>query len=299
MRSSDKPTLARHLASRLIALYPAGWRARYAEEMLLVLEDAPPNLKTILNLLIHLFDAHLHRELVQERIPTLLQKMRLSGLTIFGAAMIFLAASFVGQVGIYRAEQTETLLPTLYYTASPLINVLHSSIYVLLLFILIGGLPILLAACWGAIKERKFSALFLCLLGLLSPLGVMILTIIAQMLLQKMGLSREFYTPVTLFILFIGIGLSLALIIFAVQRVEPNRHITRYVFALAIVIPLIMLVCLISLVLGIVPILDYALKMGEIQYIVQRVLLILIMCGAFIFTLTSLRTGFRARQEAR
>lgn len=59
MQHSYKPPLSQRLARHLVGLYPAGWRERYAEEMLLILEDNPPTWKTLLNLFIHLFDAYL------------------------------------------------------------------------------------------------------------------------------------------------------------------------------------------------------------------------------------------------
>jgi hypothetical protein len=46
--------------SRLLRLYPATWRARYAEEMLAVLEARPPGLRERLDLVRGALDAHLH-----------------------------------------------------------------------------------------------------------------------------------------------------------------------------------------------------------------------------------------------
>src|SRR5579883_1746700 len=103
-------TFSQRWARRLIACYPASWRQRYSEEMLLILEDAPPTRKTLLNLFISLFDAYLHQDIMQERTSSLLehmqrnemsssllQRMRANGLAIYSATLIFFVAWFVVQ----------------------------------------------------------------------------------------------------------------------------------------------------------------------------------------------------------
>ena len=58
----------------------------------MLLEDVPPTMKTVCNLFIHLIDACMHQNLVNERTPHMLQRKRASELTIFGASMIYFFA---------------------------------------------------------------------------------------------------------------------------------------------------------------------------------------------------------------
>jgi hypothetical protein len=153
-----KYTLYQRWARRLIACYPACWRQRYAEEMLLILEDSQPTLKTMLNLFLHLFDAYLHQNLIKERTPYMLQKMRSNELTIYGATLIFFVAWFIVQVHfVVIPGQPKVLFQSFSYTPSLLVNIIHSISYLLPLLTLLGGLPILLAAIFQALKERKVS----------------------------------------------------------------------------------------------------------------------------------------------
>lgn len=70
---------------RLLQLYPRAWRLRYADEMLAVLEERPPNLRDRFDLARGALDAHLHPA-VPSRLPVV------ASLTA-GAAWIVLAAS--------------------------------------------------------------------------------------------------------------------------------------------------------------------------------------------------------------
>ncbi|GHO48522.1 hypothetical protein [Ktedonospora formicarum] len=62
-----KSTFSQRCARCLIRWYPTRWRNRYAEEMLLILEDAPPTFTTLFNLLFSLCDAYLHQDLVRRK----------------------------------------------------------------------------------------------------------------------------------------------------------------------------------------------------------------------------------------
>lgn len=283
-----KRTLYQRWAGRLIACYPAGWRQRYAEEMLLILEDSPPTLKTILNLFLHLLDAYLHRYLVKERTPYMLQRMRSNGLTIYGVTLIFLVAWFMVQAHFVDLVpgQPRTLSRSFLYTSSLSVNIIHSVAYLLPLFILLGGLPILLAAIFQALKDRKVLALLFCLLSLISPLvAVIIATDIS---------SDWWFMP---FSVVIGLGVSLALIVLSVQRVAPSRRITHYALALATLIPLVMLVGLVTLLWRVIPSLVTLFLTGDsLFYVLREDLLILIMVGALVLSLRSLQRGFQARR---
>ncbi len=281
-------TLYQRWSRRLIAWYPVCWRQRYAEEMLLILEDSPPTMKTILNLFLHLLDAHFHHYLVKERKPYMLQKIRSHELTIYGATLIFLVAWFVIQFHFvdFAPGQPRTLAQGFLYTSSLPVNIIHSVAYLLPLSLLLGGLPILLAAIVRALQERKVRALFFCLLSLISPL---VMGIIAFRLSDIW-----WFTP---FSVVIGLGISLAFIAFSVGHVTPSRRVTHYALSLAPVIAVVMRVGLATLLWKVIPSLVALFQTGDaIFYVFREDLLILIMIGALGISFLSLQKGFQARR---
>lgn len=290
-----KLTFYQRWAIHLVKLYPASWRERYAEEMLLILEDSQPTLKTICNIIIHLIDAYLHQNLVGGRTPYMLQRMRSNELVIYGATLIFSAAWFVAQLRVSEAFGQPTALFGGITTPSLLVNTIHSVFYILLLLILLGGLPILLSACWNALRLRKFLTLFLCLLGLISPLVTAVLTFLSW------GWSSvNTSTWIALSVCFIGLSVDLALIFFAIQRVVPSTRITHYAFYLAMLIPLIIFTGLVTLLFGILPSFAIAFMTGGATfYMLRQGLLILIMVVAFSCALVSLRKSFQAKRAMR
>lgn len=281
-----KRTLYQRWAGFLIACYPASWRQRYAEEMLQILEDSPPTLKTILNLFLHLFDAYFHQQLIRERTPHMLQKMRSNELAIYGATLIFFVAWLVVQGHFADPGQPRVLFRSLSASQPLSSNIIHSVSYLLPLFVLFGGLPILLAACWQALKRRKAGSLLLCLLGLISPLVTMIIAI-------EIFPAWGYVTP---FSMVAGLGLSLALIALAVKRVLPSRRITHYALYLATVIPLVMLIGLAVLLSKVIPSLLTLFLTGDVFYVIREDLLILIMLGTLFLVLISLKRGLQARR---
>src|SRR5262249_13531800 len=138
----------------------------------------------------------LHQNLVMGRTPSMLHKLRSNELTIFSAVSIFFIAWFIAQLRIvgqplvilgmfsytsesHIVEQPLAIFGMLSYTSGPLLlNTVHTFSYILVALILLGGLPILLAALWQALRTRNHRAFWLGLLGLISPLLAVILTII-------------------------------------------------------------------------------------------------------------------------
>jgi hypothetical protein len=290
-----KSTLYQRWATNLVRLYPAAWRERYGEEMLLILEASSPTLMTLLNLFINLFDAHLHRNLVTGRTPHMFEKMRSHELTIFGSTIIFL---FVWIVAGVRLPGPHALIVFPSFNASPsIVNSIHIISLFLLALILLGGLPILLAAGWRALRTRNFLALFLCLLGFISPFVALILTILFISFLSGVLniWSGSAYIIVTTLVGCICMGLSVTFIVFAVQRVIPSRRITQYAFYLATLIPLVMLIGLVLLSIGIFP---YLISVDP-SYLIRQGILDLIMVATLVFSLYSLKNSFQARRIAR
>lgn len=294
---SAKPTFYQYWARCLVKNYPATWRERYTDEMLLVLEDAQPTLKTILNLSISLLDAYLHRDLVQERMPSMLQKIRSNELAIYGATLIFFFAWFVAQLHIVVPNQPKTLTSSFVHTTSWPVNIIHSISYILLLFILLGGLPILLATCWKAVQTRNIRVLLLCILGVFSPLVAAFLSLLSLDVWERTLLHGSLAVSLALCIFFVGLNVSLALLFSAVQRVAPSRRITYYVLWLARLVPFIMFTGLATLLFELLPsFTDIPMAGDTIFYMLRQVLLILVMIATLAFAVISLKKGLQARQ---
>ncbi len=296
MRHSFKSTLYQRLARCLITLYPASWRERYADEMLLILEEVPPTLITLFNLVISLIDASLHCNIVQERNPHMLQKIRTNELVIYGATFIFFLSwsVTVAHNDIYRMYATNTLH---YQFPDIFMNFINFTFYLLLAFIILAGLPILFDACWETFKARNFRGLLLCILGLISPFVSTFLTILYFVLSYRItGISSSFWALNVS--LSIGMDISLTLIFFAIQHAAPNPIITHAVLYVSALIPLVMLISLVVILLWILPCIIAAVTLGGTIYLLQAGLLLFVMLVAFAFCLASLFNSFQAHWGA-
>jgi hypothetical protein len=266
-----------HLARYLVALYPACWRERYGEEMLLTLEDMPLTLKTILNLCLHIFDAYLHQTLIRERTTYMLQRIRTNELIIYSATLAFFLAWYAAQFYITAEHYTSiVLIRGFMFTPSLLVNIIHIVSYLLLLLFMLGGLPILFAACWQALKARNFRSLLFCLLGLASPLIAVVMTFI---------IAYVSGTSPTTFKIIVGLCISVAFTIFSIQRVAPSQRVTHYSLFLATLIPVVMLIGLVAL-----------LTQYQVGDFLHEYLRIVVMLVAFAFSIISLKNSIQAKQ---
>lgn len=306
MQHTSKPTRTHRWAACLIGLYPPSWRERYAAEMLMILEDAPPTWKTVLNLFINLFDAYTHQNLVKEGTPHMLQRKRFSELSIFGATMIFFLAWYASQIRFDGSliPRPIWVFPDPMYNnywqhVPPVLALIIPQVgWLLLLLLLLGGLPVLLAACWEALKARHYPALFLTLVGLLSPFVTALFALVPFVIpLNAVTDVLTVWWEFTL-IAFFGLGVDLALLFFAIQQVPPHRRITHYALYPATVVPFVMLVGLVALIVWTTPFLIAEVPFdfpAAISDILQQILMFLIMGIALFFTSRSLVRGYRAK----
>lgn len=299
------PSLYQRWASRLIGFYPASWRERYADEMLQILEDSPPSLKTICDLLLNLFDAYTNQSLIKGRIPTMLQKLRANELALYVSAIFFFLAWIIERAHINQNQHVlfpDASISTISDSTLPILTrLLASDFNILLTLILIGGLPLLLATCWQALKERKLLLLLCCLLALVSPVLAVVLTgitlFVAIMLLHIPGISSPW---VALIIFVIYMGLSMAFIVSTIKRMEPSRHITHYALYVALVLTVAMLSGFVTLLIATLPtIFNVSTAPGdEISYTARHLFLLLIMIVTTGIAIKSLIHAFQTRQSA-
>lgn len=170
--------------------------------------------------------------------------------------------------------------------------------WLLLLLLLLGGLPVLFAACWEALKARHYPALFLTLVGLLSPLVTALFALVPFVIPYNAGADVQTIWWEFTLIGFLGLGVDLALLFFAIQQVPPHRRITHYALYPATVVPFVMLVGLVALIIWMSPSLIAAGTFNfpvALPYIIHEVLMFLIMAIALFFTSLSLVRGYKAK----
>jgi hypothetical protein len=91
--------------SRLLALYPARWRARYGDEFLALLEDRPPSLGDRLDIVRGALDARLRPQLpAPERVPDRAARAAFAGFGLFYVALALALSGpeHVDDYGTYR-----------------------------------------------------------------------------------------------------------------------------------------------------------------------------------------------------
>ncbi|EFH84328.1 hypothetical protein [Ktedonobacter racemifer] len=311
MHDTSTPSLYQRWASRLIKLYPASWRERYADEMLQILEDSPPSLKTICDLSFNLFDAYTHQSLIQGRIPTMLQKLRANELALYTSAIFFFIAWLVEQAHaniVGEQTQMKALFPynlsTILDPTSPILSkFIAANLYTLPILILLGGLPLLLAACWRALKGKNLRALLLCLLALVSPILAVTIPVAFPFLLYIAGFRGSI--PVldstwgVLIAFAICMGLSVAFIVSTIKRMEPSRRITHYALYVALVLTVAMLSGFVTLLIATLPtIFNVSTAPGdEMAYAARHILLLLVMVATTGTAIYSLFHAFQAKQS--
>ncbi len=94
-------------ARRLVALYPAGWRARYEEEFLAMLEQRPPRLSQVIDIAWGAIDAHLFPQAPEGRYRMF---TRISGLAAIGAGLLVLIGFAVNVGGMIDIDATTNAL---------------------------------------------------------------------------------------------------------------------------------------------------------------------------------------------
>lgn len=143
----------------LLYLYPRAWRERYAEEYLALLEACPFSLWTIWDVCLGAIDAHLHLDTLTGRMFPLMNKLRTSAVIVFCAYIGFVVAGLGFGKMVEYDDFTELLhdntgVAISYYT-------LYTGAFVALAAVLVGGLPLAVAAARNAIALKRWRLLAL------------------------------------------------------------------------------------------------------------------------------------------
>ena len=143
----------------LLHLYPQAWRARYADEFLALLEDCPFSLWTLWDVCLGAIDAHLHLETVTGRMFPLMNKLRTTAVIVFCAYSGFVVAGLgfgkmVEYDDFHDLLSSNTGVAVSYWT-------LYAGAFAALLAVLVGGLPLAVAAARSAIATKRWRLLSL------------------------------------------------------------------------------------------------------------------------------------------
>jgi hypothetical protein len=145
--------------SWLLHLYPAAWRERYGDEFAALLDDCRLSPLNLLDVLRGALDAHLHAEVLTGRLLPMLDRLRRAEIAVFCAWVAFVVAG----LGFQKMTEYDDFMEAT--RAHPLIGISFTAIQagsiVVLLAVLVGGLPLALAALRYALAGRRFDVALL------------------------------------------------------------------------------------------------------------------------------------------
>ncbi len=149
----------KHHQRWLLHLYPRGWRARYEEEFLALLEACPFSLWTIWDVCLGAIDAHLHLEKLNGRMMPFMNRLRTTSVIVFCAYIGFVVAGLgFGKLVEYDdfmyLRDHNAGVGAAYYT-------LYAGAFIALAAVLVGGLPLACAAARDAIAKKRWRLLAL------------------------------------------------------------------------------------------------------------------------------------------
>jgi hypothetical protein len=143
----------------LLYLYPQAWRARYADEYLALLEACPFSLWTLWDVCLGAIDAHLHLETLTGRMFPLMNKLRMSAVIVFCAYIGFVVAG----LGFGKMVEYDDFTELLHDNTGVAISyyALYTGAFVALAAVLVGGVPLAVAAARDAIAKKRWRLLAL------------------------------------------------------------------------------------------------------------------------------------------
>jgi hypothetical protein len=158
----------------LVRLYPAGWRERYEDEFVAMLEDARPSLTNYADILLGALDARLFLSDATGRTLSMLIRYRAANIAVFCSWIVFVLAGLAlngmlddsAYVPLMR-ERAD--LHTAWLT-------LQAGAVISLLAVLAGGLPIALAVWRNSPAQRRwFLVPAICLVLVAAPVAIAVI----------------------------------------------------------------------------------------------------------------------------
>ena len=213
----------------VLRLYPRVWRARYEEEMLVVLASRPLSLFEGIDVLRGALDAHLHPCLgtaelsFAQRGRQMLSSLRCSLLTIFCAYVGFLLAGLGFQKLTEAADFQE--IAQEYSLVGLSFHLIVIGAVAALLAVLVGGLPIVGAVIRSALAQKRWGSLVLLAVPVLTCI-VFLETVghLNTLSLWQHALHRGFFFGTLIATALVSAGAVCA----AVARSEISERVLRF-----------------------------------------------------------------------
>ncbi|HUY75749.1 MAG TPA: hypothetical protein VMV29_03190 [Ktedonobacterales bacterium] len=169
--ASKRPRRLTTWAQGLLALYPREWRDRYGDEVGAVLDDFPVTPWTLIDVALGALDVRLRSDLLPRRLLSMAHRIRTSEIAIFAAFVLYCLAWLPLH---FVADTPSVWQPTA--QAHPelalALGALNFAGFLATLAILVGGIPLLIAAFWRALTERHWGVALRLALPLLAALAV-------------------------------------------------------------------------------------------------------------------------------
>ena len=138
-------------------LFPSAWQERFGTEFGALLDQTPPTVRVVFDVLVAAVDAHVHPTGPRRRWPLMIERLRISELVVFASWVMFVVAGLAFQ----RMTEGAPFAPIA--VAQPLIGVAYATIVagavVSLLAVVVGGVPVALAIARVALARRAWRQL--------------------------------------------------------------------------------------------------------------------------------------------
>ncbi len=142
------------LASFAVRLFPDDWQSRYGAEFGALLDATPPSIRIAFDVLVAAVDAHVHPTGPRRRWPLMIERLRISELTVFASWVVLVVA------GLAFQRMTEGAPLAAIAAGQPAVGWAYAAIIggavVSLLAIAFGGVPIALAIGRTAVERRRW-----------------------------------------------------------------------------------------------------------------------------------------------
>jgi len=224
------------LACGIVRLYPAAWRARYEDEVTLVLRQSHVTGWTMLDIVLGALDARLHDDLIPGRLISMAHRIRTSEITIFCAFMVFglawAASRFVNDP-LPPWEHATALHPEIMWA----FRAMDAAGAIATVAFLVGGVPIL----WSVIQQTARVRTGRVMLALLTPVALSVVFIVFLLLSVKASTARVAPSPnanltplafvlqmLLLLLFFVTVGGGVAAVSYAVARSDLSARLLRF-----------------------------------------------------------------------
>ena len=241
MRVEDRPSAETRFdparwVPRLLHLYPHAWRDRYGAEVTAVLAAHRVTYWTVVDVLLGALDAHIHRDLLPRRLTSMAHRIRSSEIVIFCAVVLFCLAWLLLRSVRDPLPIWEAAVAAHPELLTALITLDAAGIGATLA-LLVGGLPILLAALVDGVGARRWSRVALFAVPPLAVVTVVVygIVVLPASTVRQSGVPNAPFTVLSLalqiglvVVLLAAVGGSVAAIAGAIGRSEVRTGVLRF-----------------------------------------------------------------------